>query len=274
MRSPSLRSVLASVVLVCALHPVQAEDILFIGNSYTYGGAEVSIAKFGGIPKVVEAIAKSKGHTANTMMLVSGGKDWGYHLAQPATDKALPEKPWDWVVLQDYSVKSTHVGNIEEFRKNGEAFYLRIRSASPKAKILLYATWARGKGNAMFTGTSSPKSFADPAEMFAEIRKAYVDLQATLEALEPAPNQIALAPVGTAFELSLARYPEINLYAKDLHHPSPAGCYLSGLVIEAVLFGDNPEGATNVLPGTTIDAEVAKKLQGIAAQAVEELRKP
>lgn len=268
MASPLSRLLLASVAVLGLLTGAQAENILFIGNSYTYGGAEPTIAKFGGIPKVVEAIAQAKGHTADTMMVTSGGKDWGFHLDQPATAKALAEKPWDWVVLQDYSTKATHLGNLEEFTKNGETFYQRIHSASPKAKILLYATWARAKGNPMFTGQSTPKSFADPAEMFAEIRQAYADLQVKLEALEPEPNQVALAPVGTAFELSLAKYPEIDLYAKDLHHPSPAGCYLSALVIESILFGDSPKGATNVLPGITLEQETAQKLQEIATEAL------
>src|SRR5438105_3010113 len=110
-----LAALTAFVTLACLpAYRLYAEDILFIGNSFTYGAGDKAIQEHGGVPKLVEAIAASKGRTIQTMMVVAGGKDWGFHLAQPNTATALSAKKWDFVVLQDLSTKATHVGNREE----------------------------------------------------------------------------------------------------------------------------------------------------------------
>ncbi len=55
----------------------------------------------------------------------------------------LNAKTWAWVVLQDFSSRPTHVGNIPQFMKDGETFSDRIAQNSPHAGILLYETWPR-----------------------------------------------------------------------------------------------------------------------------------
>ena len=264
----ALRIYLVLAICLLGIAPAsRAEDVLFIGNSFTYGGPENVIRNNGGVPKLVEAIAASKGKTLSTLMLTAGGKDWGYHLLQPVTETDLGVKKWDWVVLQDYSSKATHVGNPEQFIQNGETFYKRIREHSPEAKIVLYQTWALAKGNPIYSGSSGPTKFSDVAQMNAEIRKNYDELYRRLEAIEPG-NQVALAPVGQAFDLCIGRYPEINLYTLDEKHANTDGSYLAALVIYATIFRDDPKGATREFFGTAIDASTAEKLQQIAQQAV------
>src|SRR6201999_4349769 len=85
-------------------------------------------------------------HQVTTESVTAGGKDWAWHLAQPATDKALASKPWTWVVLQDYSTRPTHLGHVAEFIRDGEAFSEKIAQNSPHAAIVLYETWARPPG--------------------------------------------------------------------------------------------------------------------------------
>lgn len=201
-------------------------------------------------------------------MVVAGGKDWSYHLAQPATEEALTEKKWDYVVLQDLSTKATHLGNRAEFVKNGELFYKRIREHSPNAKIVLYETWARAKGYPFYTGVSGPKSFTDPSEMTGEVEKGYTELHEDLEAIEPG-QEVSVAPVGAAFALCLQKYPDIDLHWKDKHHASVAGNYLAALVIYATIFQDSPLGATMQFFGVSLDSKEARKLQEIAAQVVK-----
>jgi len=240
-----------------------ADDILFIGNSFTFGAGDPQVEKNGGVPKLVEAIATSKGKTASTVMVTTGGKDWGFHLANPATDTALKSKPWNWVVIQDYSTQATHVGNVAEFMKNGEAFDDRISQESPQAKIVLYETWALDAKNPIFTSTSGPKQFANPDEMIGELVKNYTALQTALQAKDP-NRQVDLAPVGKAFSRCLQEHPEINLHAKDMKHASRDGSYLSALVIYATIFRDSPKGATKTFPGFTVDAREADSLQAVA----------
>jgi len=264
-----IQAVTLAVILAVSATAFCTEDILFVGNSFTFAAGAQAVAKFGGVPKLVEAIASAKGRKSEILMVATGGKDWGYHLQQPATETALSAKKWDWVVLQNYSTKPTHMGNLSEMLANGENFYKRVRSHSPSAGIVLYETWARGKGNGLYTGVSTPNSFVDQEQMTAEIQKGYAETKKRLEALEPG-EQVRLAPVGTAFALCQKKNPGINLYSPDRYHASAQGYYLSALVIYGTIFHDSPVGATREFPGITLDADVAAKLQQIAAEVVKQ----
>lgn len=258
------------LLLLVGLLPLRADDVLFIGNSYTYGDkgkdGETPVQAYGGVPKLLEAIAASKGKTLTTRMVVSGGKNWAWHLAQPATDEALHAKPWDWIVLQDFSTEPTHVGNPAAFRQDGEEFLRRIQAAAPGARIVLYETWARGKEHPYYTGTSTPKTFVDPAEMTAELQKNYRELAQDFKGLDP-QRTVVVAPVGTAFALSLGRNPEIDLHNKDRYHGSTEGYYLSALVFYATICHDSPVGATASFGSFSLDPDKAKALQAAAAEA-------
>jgi hypothetical protein len=246
---------------------LRADDALFIGNSYTFGGAEREILQHGGVPNLVEEVAASKSRQLASMMLAAGGKDWGYHIKVPATHTALGMKKWNWVVLQDYSTKPTHIGDVEAFYRDGEALYRSIRQQSPKAKVVLFETWARAKGNSLYTGASTPKSFTDQAQMLDEVEKAYTELDRRLEAIEHS-NQVLLAPVGEAFARCMERHPEINLYWTDKHHANAKGSYLAALVIYATIFQDSPKGATREFYGVSLAPDEAGKLQEIADEFV------
>jgi len=243
------------------------EKILFFGNSYTFGALAPAALKLGGVPKLVEGIAASKGKKAEVSMVVAGGKDLGYLLHLPTTESALTSKQWDCVVLQDFSTQTTHLGNLAESLANGEVFYRKIRSHSPQAGIVLYETWARGKGHSYYTGVSSKNSFVGPDQMLSELEHGYHELDAHLEALEPG-DQSSLAPVGEAFALCQRKFPAIDLYSVDHHHANEQGYYLSALVLYATIFHDSPLGATREFPGLTLDPTVAAKLQQIASEVI------
>ena len=110
---------------------LKGEDILFIGNSFTFGGniPEMKIVK--GIPTMVKLIAESKQKQATTEMYVAGGKDLGFHLEQPATLPKLASKNWNHVVIQDLTGKALLPGSLDEFFKNGAIFYHHIRAQHP-----------------------------------------------------------------------------------------------------------------------------------------------
>lgn len=248
-----------------------AEDVLFIGNSYTYGAKEPEVQKLGGVPKLVELIAASKGRAISTEMLATGGKDLGFHLQQPETEPKVRSKKWGGVVLQDFSSKATRAGNVEEFFQNGATFYKLVREVVPDARVVLYETWARGEASPVYSKTPKPNAFMNPAEMTSEVVRNYTEQERRLEAIEPG-EQVVLAPVGAAFQLCKETYPEIGLYTEDNHHASAAGLYLSALVIYATLSGDSPLGATHDFPGVAIPAETAGHLQEVAEKTVATLR--
>jgi hypothetical protein len=262
--SHARRTILGLLILSGTVLALPAEDVLFVGNSFTYGG-DPAVSKNGGIPKLVELIAAAKGKTVAATMMVVGGKGWDFHLQNPATLTAITSKPWNWVVLQDHSESPTHAGNLDAFMKNGKTLHDKIAAASPQAGIVLYETWAYATGSWIYKTPPTAKTFSNPEEMMGELHKNYSALLADLQAKDP-NRRILLAPVGDAFARCIQENPGINLYAKDLKHPDKEGCYLSALVIYATLFQDSPQGATATFPAFMLDADTAAHRSEVAGR--------
>lgn len=243
-----------------------AENVLFIGNSYTIGSRTDPIAEAGGVPKYVEEIAASKGKSLTTKTIATRSKDLAYHLEQPSTADTIKAEKWDWMVLQELSTKPTRIGNPDGFFNDAMQFYSLARAAAPDAKILLYQTWPRPPSSTYISadGKSTRKKFQSSEEMLAEVVGNYAEAATRLEAKEPG-QQVTIARVGEAFARCQARYPQLTPYGEDSHHGSPLGYYLAALVIYGSLFDDSPVGATHNLPGLEIDAETARGIQEIAA---------
>lgn len=292
-KAVAVAAAFAIVAAVAAPLPVFAEDVLFFGNSFTSSN---------NIPQMVQEISASKNKPLTTTRVTKGGQGFSYHLLKPATDEALKSKPWAWIILQDHSLgATTAAGNRGDFITNGQKFYERIVAESPTASIVLYETWALSAkhasfksavalapGNPVTTPSAATPSkpgdakadmedeedpsgakkgsvktvlFADPAEMYGQIHAKYGELQVILQAKDPR-RKVVIAPVGTAFAKCVKEHPEIDLYGKDLKHPSFEGSYLSALVIYATITGDSPVGAVVT---KKVNPDRARVLQQLAA---------
>jgi hypothetical protein len=258
-----LRQTLVLALLAVASVSVRADDILFIGNSFTFAAEAPLVRLNGGVPKLVEEIAMAKGKSLTTAAVTAGGMDWSYHLAQPATGVALASKTWTWVVLQDLSTGPTRIGNVAQFMKDGETFSDRIEETSPAAGILLYETWARPPG--FFYHTAPGNAFSGPAEMMSDLHQSYGRLRDDLAAKDP-KREVRVALVGTAFARVNAEYPAIILDAFDHHHATADGYYLAALVIYETIYHDSAKGAPVVFfhGALTIPADDAADLQQVA----------
>ena len=241
----------------------RADDVLFIGNSFTYGAMAPEVQANGGVPKLFEAIALAKGKQVATSAVTAGGKGWSYHLAQPGTDKALHAKAWTWVVLQDFSTEPTRLGSVNNFMHAGETFSDRIAQASPQTGIILYETWPRPAG--AFYQAGPGKVFSGPDQMMDDLHQAFARLRDDL-AVKDKSREVRDALVGSAFARVEAEDPEINLNASDAHHATADGYYLAALVIYETIYHDSAKGA----PATFFDGKLsiptdeATKLQAIA----------
>lgn len=249
------------LLLVILLPVLHAEDALFFGNSFTEGN---------NLPKLVEAVATSKAKALATVAHTRGGMGWSYHLSGTEATSLLKSKAWDWVIIQDFSTNPTHAEGgkaLETFMRNGQSFYDRIAENSPRSTIVLFETWAYAARHSFYTNEPNKfdAHFASPDEMHGELKKNYSALQALLRAKDP-QRQVRIAPVGDAFSKCIHEHPDINLYSKDLKHPSLPGSYLAALVIYSACFNDSPIGAA---PAEKITPEIAKKLQEIAASVTQ-----
>ena len=102
-------------------------------------------------------------------------------------------------------------------------------------------------------------AYADKPEMTAQLAEAY-----TLAGNE---NDAFVIPAGLAFAQSVAKRPELNLYAPDKRHPSPLGTYLSAATVYASLYRETPVGNAYI---AGIDADTARFLQTIAWETVQD----
>jgi hypothetical protein len=77
-----------------------------------------------------------------------------------------------------------------------------------------------------------------------------------------------VAPIGQAWDLSLARHPSLTLHAPDGNHSNPAGAFLAALVLFATITGDSPL-VVPTLPQFSVDAATQALLREIAEETVQ-----
>ena len=257
------RLIVCGVLAALSSTAANADDVLFFGNSFTFGASVPGLSDNGGVPKMVEEIAATKARQLTAESLTSPGVTFGYHLAQPATATALAAKTWTWVVLQDYSTEPTRMGDVSKFMQDGISFSNRIAQHSPRAGIVLYETWARPPG--VFYQTLGGRQFTGPTDMMADLHSSYDALGKKLAAINPnRPVRVAL--VGTAFARCHAEFPDLVLDAADHHHATQEGYYLAAMVIFEVIYHQSATDAPLIFFNgvVSIPPTDAPKLQQVA----------
>jgi hypothetical protein len=185
--------------------------VLFIGNSHTY---------YNYMPQMLSALVDSedRGFELAADQCIGEGAGLEWHWKNPPSRKAIREKPWDYVVLQERSG-----GPLEEpdsFTRHAGLLDAEIRKQG--AETILFLTWA----NRSRPGTQAV--LADAYRMTAHKLHA------------------VLAPVGLAWEAIQRIDPGFELYHRDGRHANPSGSYLTACVFYSVLCNTSPER----LPGS------------------------
>jgi hypothetical protein len=218
------------ILLACATTiSAQARStlqVLFIGDSYIYVNNVADMLK--GI-----AAGLPDGPAIEVAMAADGGKPLGWHLANGPARMLLGERQWDWVVLQEHSLLGGYVIDGEPrmmppriFHSSARELLKIIRDRNPNAKPLFFMTWARRGRETQEEST---------------LTNAYLDIGAELS--------IPVSRIGVAFEEVKRTHPDIDLFARDGGHPSPAGTYLAAAMLYASITGRNPDGAPARIEG-------------------------
>jgi hypothetical protein len=103
----------------------------------------------------------------------------------------------------------------------------------------------------------------------------YDSYQSMQDALTQSHMEIAdelglpIAPVGIAWQIAHEQHPEIELWAEDGGHPTPASMFLAANVFYALFFREDPTELPFV-DEFSVDEATAQILQQIAAQVVLE----
>lgn len=199
--------------------PRSALSCLFIGNSFTARND---------VPGMIASLAAFRGAHLEHRLVSAGGASLRRHWNEGDALKAMQEKRYDYVVLQEQS--TLPIKNAKRTHENIRLFDGAIRDSG--AAMALYLTWARKHA--------------------PETQKALTDVYTSIGAELGA----TIIPVGVAWERFLAEHDEPVLHDKDGSHPTLAGSYLAACVFFAVLFGLSPVGIPSTLKGIT-PAEVA-----------------
>lgn len=238
---------------VVAEVPPDPADIFFVGNSFTFNGP---------VPALVRDLAIFAGHAPpHVEYRALGGRALEYHRADDGPDGAPARvaEGWDVVVLQELSTRPTDsIGPAEQFKDDATYFHDLARDARAGCRVVLYETWARRAGHSIYTF-----SFDDPADMQAQLRFHYFD---AAERHIPAASialsgfDVAVAPVGDAWERQLAGGEPPILHAADDYHANEVGQYLNALVLYGTIYGRRTRG----LRGIDVDHATARLLQAAA----------
>ena len=132
---------------------LRAKTILFIGNSFTQG-ANSAVRRYraetvtdlngegtGGVPALFKLFAQEAGLTYRVSLETKGGEGLDFHYN---TRRALFDRPWDVVVLQDHST-------LDRIRPGDPTLHVRyagllaamFRRRNPQVRIQLTTTWSR-----------------------------------------------------------------------------------------------------------------------------------
>lgn len=185
--------------------PADGLRVLFIGNSLTYTND---------LPSIIEAVAEAAGQKRFVhKSVVFANYSLEDHWNQGDARKALADKKWDIVVLQQGPSASTEGRAL--LLEYSRRFADLIRNAG--AKPALYMVWP---------STSRAGDFDGVSESY---RLAAQEVKGML------------FPAGEAWRAAWRRDAKLALYSPDGLHPTLAGSYLAALVIYEQLYGQLPD---------------------------------
>jgi hypothetical protein len=201
-------------------------NLLFMGNSHTANND---------VPGMVAAMVRA----ARPGRSVAAANAPGIlFLEERATDAAtlqlLHQGHWSFVVLQAQESSSSWT---VQYPTDGAEALVKMASEA-NAVPILFPEW--------------PRRGIDESHLLFDLYKSIAQ-----------KSPACVAPVPQAFDLALARYPDLVLHAADGNHSAAAGAFLAALVIARTMTGYSP-AQLPYLPQFTVDAATQEKLRLVA----------
>ena len=219
--------------------------VLFIGNSYTYQND---------LPNMVAQLSAASPSPVVVDSITKGGAWLQNHAADAPTIETIQTGGWTHVVLQEQSVLPVVASGTFIFAAADLSAVIHQAQAVP----VFFETWARAEGNSLY---NSDLAGYTPKTMQEELRFRY-QLAAT-------NNNGLYAPVGDAWEVSLAEHPEITLHSGDGSHPAKTGSFLAACVLYEIL--TETDATQTTWAPEELSAEDATTLRSVAHQTISNL---
>ena len=200
------------------LFSLSAENILFIGNSYT-----------GGIKSTVTELFKQQGSNAKIEFINPGGKKLKDHINDVKTVNTIRTGDWDKIILQDQSQTPAIPNYNKIFHEATAEFNKLFKSLKKQPKVYYYLTWGRRDGD-----KKNSKIFPDFETMQDLLTENYKKAAHA--------NGATIVPVGLGFKEVFKKDKEMfeSLYARDGSHPSKAGAYLAACIFYGTILNEAP----------------------------------
>jgi DNA-binding beta-propeller fold protein YncE len=272
-----ITALLAAAAVAAAEPP---RSVLFVGNSFTFGAdsdamtyrknsvTDLNGEGMGGVPALFKRFADEAGLPYSVSLETAAGQTLAWHLAHK---RALIDRSWDAVVLQQYStLDPDKPGDVSDTIPAARSLTALFRQRNPRVDISLVATWTRPD----LTYPPGKHWSGQPVERMAlDLRKADDQVKAAVPAIS------RVAPVGEAFNCAIARKVadanpydgltpgRIDLWANDHYHASNEGYYLEALTIFTSVTRKDPRklgGNEAAARDLGIGPPLAAKLQDIA----------
>ena len=278
-----------ALALVLQATPLEAKNILFVGNSFTFGAGskimrfhpervtDLNNENIGGVPALFATFAEQQGLDYKVSLETSPGKGLDFHLIEK---RDLLNQPWDDVVLQTYStLDKDNPGNADKYLSATASLSELFRAQNPKARLFLSATWTRADQTYVPTG----HWYGKPVNaMQADIEAASLSIKSKTNVIK------GVLPIGRAWQMAFKQgiadanpydglmKGQVNLWASDHYHASDLGYYLEALVIfegvtgiDARRLGRDEKAAKEL----GIDPDLSVKLQTIAHKSIIKMKR-
>ena len=213
----------------------QSTRVLFIGNSYTY---------VNDLPGMFTQLAGSLGEEVQTGMVAPGGFTFQGHATNAATQNAIAQGDWDFVILQEQSQRPAFPPEQVALEVTPYAALLvqQIRAANPCTEAVFLMTWGRENGDPQNCPSYPP--LCTYAGMQQRLRESYLDMAYA--------NAAWCAPVGAVWASLRSEQPSTALYT-DSSHPNMVGSFIAASTLYNTIFGRSCEGSTYLPAGLTVD---------------------
>lgn len=233
----------------------QPKEVLFIGNSLTY---------YHDMPAMLQEMLREKHSAINIHQITEPGVSLYNHLNSENTIKKLNSQSWDFVVLQEGTVR-TLIPEVMQYQLRPTVIKLDSIIRVKGGRTILYQSWPI---------LEYPKKYCYPSIMISNTlkEKDYCSLELLssdqeFEIIQNSFNELNnsingnIAYVGTCFELCKKKFPELMLFeSKEDTHPSKLGSYLIACVFFRVLTG---ERANAINYGAGLELADIEKIKNI-----------
>ena len=174
--------------------------ILFIGNSHTY---------YNDMPLMVQQRFLEIGYDCEVTMIAHGGWYLSQHVEEPDVRFNIRYGHYDYVVLQEHAHP---FGPVEQFHDAAVELTQWIKDAG--STPIIYMTWAK-------------KDEPQEQQRMTDAHRNIAEETGSL-----------LAPVGQEWWIYKENHPELDMYAEDGRHASPAGSDFAAKMITTTIRND------------------------------------